>query len=712
MNVSPSYSGIIKVNGTSAPSYPYTYTFASTTTVIIEAVGTQGRTFEYWAGCISGSVNPTSVTVNQTRSVTAFFSAVPTLASIGGFVWDDVDADGVQDDGEGGVDGEVVSLLLSDRTSVDSTTTVNGSFIFADLYPGSYYIYVMPSTGAVFSARDQGEDDTRDSDIKANGLTDVITIEAGEENVSLGAGIVSYTTHHTDLTPLEAKEIIDASSDMLVVDLREESEMCEAGGSIPCAINVPWFSGDFAESVSALDPDTPILLVCASGYRSTEAAELLSFLGFTSVYNMLGGMMQWPGETWDCEDLRLQSLYFPVVRGGSDWKTDICIINPSAHESLRGVLKGYNKFGEEISEPVCIFLPPHGRKEVTGGNIFNTPEDSAYSILESCNEAVGYIKLTKEGAGRAAVPAVSKIAAGDRFLSHIASNQKWETEITLLNTTTASREVTLAFNNGESKSIALPARGQATFTIASLFGGLRQPTINAGVLTDADGVIGVQLFQKEDQLFGILLEDSAGTTVYYPHTVTSERWATGIIAYSPASSPITATITAYSSQGIPLLSESVVIDTRTRFSGTISSWGLPSTTAWCAVESENSISGLEALFNTGTMQAAGINGLGKGSTEGILPSLEKNGWTGLAIVNVGSEAATVDLTAHNDRGEVVAMLEISLDGHAKVQGVAEKLFSLDVSGATYLRYSSDGEIVAIQTNGSSDGTMLDALPSL
>ncbi len=66
---------------------------------------------------------------------------------------------------------------------------------------------------------------------------------------------------------------------------------------------------------------------------------------------------------------------------------------------------------------------------------------------------------------------------------------------------------------------------------------------------------------------------------------------------------------------------------------------------------------------------------------------------------------------------------ILVDGHAKVVNLVEALFSQDISGATYIAYSSDRNVVGLQINGTSDdttmldggtsvGMMLDGLPAL
>jgi rhodanese-related sulfurtransferase len=72
-----------------------------------------------------------------------------------------------------------------------------------------------------------------------------------------------------------------------LVDVREPHEVAE--GSLPGAVNIPL--GELAERIGELDPGRRVVLVCRSGDRSAQAAELLTRLGFTDVVNLAGGML-------------------------------------------------------------------------------------------------------------------------------------------------------------------------------------------------------------------------------------------------------------------------------------------------------------------------------------------------------------------------------------------------------------------------------------
>ncbi len=106
---------------------------------------------------------------------------------------------------------------------------------------------------------------------------------------------------HTDVTPEEARDLIDATENLVVVDVRERSEYCDAVGHIPGALNYPLTSGVLQDRFEELAMDRPILVVCRSGGRSNQAATFLDDQGFGEVYDMTGGMNAWLWETVPCK---------------------------------------------------------------------------------------------------------------------------------------------------------------------------------------------------------------------------------------------------------------------------------------------------------------------------------------------------------------------------------------------------------------------------
>lgn len=110
---------------------------------------------------------------------------------------------------------------------------------------------------------------------------------------------------HTDVTPTEVKAMLDAGGDIVVIDVREESEFCDSTysppGHIAGAINMPWNSGYLQAHYGELAADDTTIVVCRSGNRSNSAANFLDGVGFTNVFDMLGGMNAWDWETETCD---------------------------------------------------------------------------------------------------------------------------------------------------------------------------------------------------------------------------------------------------------------------------------------------------------------------------------------------------------------------------------------------------------------------------
>ena len=81
-------------------------------------------------------------------------------------------------------------------------------------------------------------------------------------------------------------------SGAVLVDVRRPDEF--AAGYIPGAVNIEVTAADFAQRVAKLDKTKPTYVYCRSGARSSKAAAQLSAAGFTQVYNLLGGVLDWP----------------------------------------------------------------------------------------------------------------------------------------------------------------------------------------------------------------------------------------------------------------------------------------------------------------------------------------------------------------------------------------------------------------------------------
>ena len=402
-----------------------------------------------------------------------------------------------------------------------------------------------------------------------------------------------------------------------------------------------------------------------------------------------------------------RALYFPHVDTSLPWQTEIAIVN-TGDQTVTGTLMGISNAGQ-LAETKPVTLSAHGRRQITVAHEFTNHIDIGYIIFDTAStEVQGYTKFYQAGKYRAAIPAVKEVNTSDIYISHIDSGAQWWTGISLVNTTAETKELTITFNNGQSRSIALAANQHQAFMIEP------RPDIRSAVITNASGVIGLELFGNiggSDHLEGILLTDKTASTLYYPH-VDNNGWWTGIVAYNPSALACTITITPYSAQGTPLAPSNQSIPGKGKYVGIVSELNLPADTAWFKIDSPQPLSGFELFSAVSENQLAAYAGGSGPAKAGVFAKVEKNGWTGIAFVNTEADAASVTLTAYADDGNAVAAQVLPVGGYAKVVNLAEAIFSQDISEATYIAYSSDRNVMGFQLNGASDGMMLDGLPAL
>ena len=407
-------------------------------------------------------------------------------------------------------------------------------------------------------------------------------------------------------------------------------------------------------------------------------------------------------------------LYFPHVDTSLPWQTEIAIINTGA-QPVTGTLRALSDAGQLV-QTKDVTLSARGRRQIAVAEEFTNHTDIGYIVFDTASAKVqGYTKFYQAGLYRAAIPAVKEVNTSDIYISHIDSSAQWWTGVSLVNTTAATKNLTITFNDGQSRNITLTANQHRAFTIRELFDNQPQPSIKSAVIANASGIIGLELFGTNDgkQLEGIPVTNKTASTLYYPH-VDSNGWWTGIVAYNPSNFGSTITITPYNAQGASLSPINRDLTGKETYVGVVADLGLPAQTAWFKIDATSPITGFE-LFGTtdGNQLAAYAGGNGIGAKSGIFAKIEKAGWTGIAFVNTEATAASVTLTAYNDSGTAVAtQLLPLLGGHAKVVKLAEEIFLQDISHATYIAYSSDRNVVAFQLNGTSDDMMLDGLPAL
>ena len=124
-------------------------------------------------------------------------------ASLGNYVWLDENGNGLQDADEDGVNG--VNVMLFDASDLNTaiatmTTSTNagedGYYLFTDLAPGDYVVKFTAPNGSELTTQDvdglntDATDSNNDSDADTTtGLSHVITLSSGEQDLKIDAGI-------------------------------------------------------------------------------------------------------------------------------------------------------------------------------------------------------------------------------------------------------------------------------------------------------------------------------------------------------------------------------------------------------------------------------------------------------------------------------------------------------------------------------------------
>lgn len=96
------------------------------------------------------------------------------------------------------------------------------------------------------------------------------------------------------VSPLQVYEAVHSEENMQLVDVRTEEEY--GVSHLKNAQNICVTSDDFREKVASLDKTKPVYVYCKSGKRSSKAASILIELGFTKVYDLMGGHQSWEKE--------------------------------------------------------------------------------------------------------------------------------------------------------------------------------------------------------------------------------------------------------------------------------------------------------------------------------------------------------------------------------------------------------------------------------
>jgi uncharacterized repeat protein (TIGR01451 family) len=127
-------------------------------------------------------------TIGPTQIVTDLAAYQP--ASIGDFVFWDLNKSGTQNTGEQGAKNVTVQLIQNGAVINTTTTNDQGAYGFNNLAPGSYSLKFIPANGAIFTLQQVGGNAALDSDPNASGDTGSFSLISGQSDTSHDAGLL------------------------------------------------------------------------------------------------------------------------------------------------------------------------------------------------------------------------------------------------------------------------------------------------------------------------------------------------------------------------------------------------------------------------------------------------------------------------------------------------------------------------------------------
>lgn len=98
---------------------------------------------------------------------------------------------------------------------------------------------------------------------------------------------------YAEISAEDVQRRLDAGEQLTLIDIREPFEWMQTG-VIPGARLTP-MRPFLLSQLDTVDKEAEVILVCASGVRTADAAVYMAMRGFTQPKSMAGGMKAWKG---------------------------------------------------------------------------------------------------------------------------------------------------------------------------------------------------------------------------------------------------------------------------------------------------------------------------------------------------------------------------------------------------------------------------------
>ncbi len=106
------------------------------------------------------------------------------------------------------------------------------------------------------------------------------------------SGVSCTGNAQSTLTADQTEAMLKKDATVQLIDLRTPEEI-KRTGTIQGARSINFYASDFDAQIALLDRNKPVIVYCAAGGRSPQAAAKMNKMGFSKVYDYSGGMNDW-----------------------------------------------------------------------------------------------------------------------------------------------------------------------------------------------------------------------------------------------------------------------------------------------------------------------------------------------------------------------------------------------------------------------------------
>ena len=209
--------------------------------------------------------------------------------------------------------------------------------------------------------------------------------------IALFLGACSSSTHNSEgiksLDALAFQSFMDEDKNVVILDVRTIDEFEQ--GHIKGAQLADFSSPAFQEIIAKLDKSKPVLVYCFSGGRSSQAANALQAAGFSSIYNLDGGMLAW------------NAIHLPVISPENSTLASSGMSMSDFESKIKGKKQVIVDYNAEWCGP-CKQLSPilkawvkeqNGAVELLEIDVDANPELAKAKKIE----AIPYLEMYKDG---------------------------------------------------------------------------------------------------------------------------------------------------------------------------------------------------------------------------------------------------------------------------------------------------------------------------